>query len=254
MSTLKEFGDTAKALSKNPLGIIALFIVLIYGFASLVVGSSSQLGPNERYPIVWFLVFFPVMVLAVFGWLVSQHYEKLYAPHDFNSDEAFLRALQDNEKGRPGLRELDNQIEEKIKSVLASDDLLPDSDNNEEMKAILKQAAETITNEIRKTSFITVDARSITGNDEDVFEFPASAFAKFSDFTDEIYFVINQHVEAYHYGYSWVIKNPSNNKIIKHARMISGTKAGVPLRDERSLAEVGIKSGMVLKLVNLKNG
>ncbi len=56
MSTLKEFGDTAKALAKNPLGIIALFIVLIYGFAALVVGASSQLGPEERYPIVWFLI------------------------------------------------------------------------------------------------------------------------------------------------------------------------------------------------------
>jgi hypothetical protein len=46
MDTLNQFGESARALSKNPLGIIALFIVLIYGFAALVVGSSSQLGPD----------------------------------------------------------------------------------------------------------------------------------------------------------------------------------------------------------------
>jgi hypothetical protein len=32
------------------LGIIALFIVRIYGFASLVVGFSSNLQSAERYP------------------------------------------------------------------------------------------------------------------------------------------------------------------------------------------------------------
>lgn len=94
MSTLKEFGDTAKALAKNPLGIIAFFIVLIYGFAALVVGASGQLGPGERDPIIWFLVFFPLIVLGVFGWLVSRHYEKLYASRDYTSDDAFLKALQ----------------------------------------------------------------------------------------------------------------------------------------------------------------
>lgn len=38
MSTgIKEFGDVAKKLSVNPLGIIALFIVLVYGIAALVL-------------------------------------------------------------------------------------------------------------------------------------------------------------------------------------------------------------------------
>lgn len=33
----KSFGETAKSLARNPPGIIALFIVLVYGFASLVI-------------------------------------------------------------------------------------------------------------------------------------------------------------------------------------------------------------------------
>ncbi|MEJ2621700.1 MAG: hypothetical protein P8163_16015 [Candidatus Thiodiazotropha sp.] len=249
MGTLKDFGDSAKALSKNPLGIIALFIVLIYGFAALLVGSSSQIGAEERYPIVWFLVIFPVIVLAVFGWLVSQHYEKLYAPRDYNSDEALLKVLQDRKEARPGLKELDNQIGKKIKTALSSEDLLPDVENRAELREKLKQAAESITNEIRSTSFITIDARQLTGSDEDVFEFPESAFSQFSDLTDEIYFLIENHVCPYEYGYSWVIRDPSDGHVIKNARMISGTKSGVPLTDERSLSEVGIRAGMVLEVV-----
>src|SRR5256885_10550792 len=35
--------ECAKNLARNPLGIIALFIVLVYGFASLMVGFSDKL-------------------------------------------------------------------------------------------------------------------------------------------------------------------------------------------------------------------
>jgi hypothetical protein len=90
---LKEFGATAKSLARNPLGIIALFIVLIYGFAALVVGMSSHLEAGEREPIIWFLVFFPCIVIIIFAWLVAYHHNKLYAPSDYKDDESFLRSI-----------------------------------------------------------------------------------------------------------------------------------------------------------------
>lgn len=90
---LKDFASAAQGLAKNPLGIIALFIVLIYGFACLVVGASSQLDAGERLPIIWFMVAFPVIVLAVFGWLVSRHHTKLYAPSDYKDETHFLEAV-----------------------------------------------------------------------------------------------------------------------------------------------------------------
>ncbi len=198
-------------------------------------------------------IIFPVIVLGVFGWLVSRHYEKLYAPNDYNSDDAFLKALQAGTEGRPGLKELDNQIEQKVKSVLNSEDLLDKTENKEELQKRLREAAEKITSEIRNSSFITIDARSFTGSNEDVFEFPASAFRTLNELTDEIYFAISDHVKPFEYGYSWAIRNPENRKIIKNARMITGTKPGIPLDDERSLAEVGIRPGMVLELVHPQN-
>ena len=91
---LKDFGNTAQGLAKNPLGIIALFIVLIYGFACLVVGVSSHLETCERIPIIWFMVIFPIIVLGVFGWLVSRHHEKLYAPSDYKDEKNFLDSVR----------------------------------------------------------------------------------------------------------------------------------------------------------------
>lgn len=87
---IKDIGNVAQGLARNPLGIIALFIVLIYGFASLVVGASSQLQTSERLPIIWFMVLFPVVVIFVFSWLVSCHHNKLYAPSDYQDEKHFI--------------------------------------------------------------------------------------------------------------------------------------------------------------------
>jgi hypothetical protein len=43
--------------------------------------------------------------------------------------------------------------------------------------------------------------------------------------------------------------NPKTNEIIKNSRMITGTRAGIPIPDERTLEEVGISSGMVIEVI-----
>ena len=87
------FGDIAQKLARNPLGIIALFIVLVYGFAALVTGFSGSFTTSERLPLIYFMIIFPVLVLSVFGWLVSRHSNKLFAPSDFRDEENYVRAL-----------------------------------------------------------------------------------------------------------------------------------------------------------------
>ena len=96
---LKEFGNIAKKLSVNPLGIIALFIVLVYGIAALVLGlSSSSFEPGERLPLIWFLVGFPPIVLFTFAWLVAKHHAKLYAPKDYPDPTQFLQTLNTDQQ------------------------------------------------------------------------------------------------------------------------------------------------------------
>jgi hypothetical protein len=85
-----QFGHTAGKLSQGPLGIIALFIVLVHAMASLVLGLGSGLGEGDRSVLVWFVVLFPVGVFGVFAWLVSTRHQKLYPPGAFQDQSLFV--------------------------------------------------------------------------------------------------------------------------------------------------------------------
>lgn len=87
----EKFAEKAMGFTKSPLGIIALFIVLVYGFASLVVGFGKCLSEYVS-PLIYFMVFFPVVVFAGFLWLVAKHHNKLYGPSDFKDEENFIKA------------------------------------------------------------------------------------------------------------------------------------------------------------------
>jgi CheY-like chemotaxis protein len=87
----RSFSESAKSLARNPLGIIALFLVLVYGFASLVTAFTGPFTSAERLPLIYFLILFPVLVLVVFAWLVSKHSGQLYAPSDFKDEENYVK-------------------------------------------------------------------------------------------------------------------------------------------------------------------
>ena len=93
MIQFKVLERRQKKLARNPLGIIALFIVLVYGIASLVTISTETGAVDERQPLIYFLVFFPVLVLAVFAWLVSKHSDRLYGPSDFTNEENYMKLM-----------------------------------------------------------------------------------------------------------------------------------------------------------------
>ena len=86
--------SSLKDLVRNPLGIVALFIFLIYGIASLLLGlTASVLESGERYLLVSFVVVFPIVVLLAFYRLVTLHHGKLYSPGDFKDEANFFRML-----------------------------------------------------------------------------------------------------------------------------------------------------------------
>lgn len=85
-----DFQTSALGFTKSPLGIIALFIVLIYGFATL----AATFGDNFKDSIVllvYFLILFPVIVFVGFLWLVSKHHDKIYGPSDFKNEDNFFK-------------------------------------------------------------------------------------------------------------------------------------------------------------------
>ena len=88
---VRSLGEIAGKLARNPLGIIALFIVLIYGLATATTIYTGNLTPSERLPLTWFLVLFPVLVLLSFIHLVIHHSDKLYGPGDFRDEANFMQ-------------------------------------------------------------------------------------------------------------------------------------------------------------------
>lgn len=87
--------QSAKSLTKNPLGIIALFIVLVYAVASIVISNGKpDLYPHPWHPAVLFLAIFPATVLFVFAFLVAKYHRHLYGPQDFKEESHFFGALK----------------------------------------------------------------------------------------------------------------------------------------------------------------
>ena len=86
----KNLLQTARSYTSNPLGIIALFIVLVYGMATLVITQSDTLRQGDITALVCFFIAFPVIVFAGFLWMVTEHHFKLYAPKDYNDDDSFF--------------------------------------------------------------------------------------------------------------------------------------------------------------------
>lgn len=151
----ENFSSSAKDLAKNPLWIIALFIVLVYGFACLLFGfSAEKLISEERIPIIYFVILFPVAILILFGWLVSRHHDKLYAPSDFKDDNSFLATLNQNKIKPLNNHKLDiedlitygegfeivNENETYIKKLLEEKNLNTDFDNPT-IKVLIRQLA-----------------------------------------------------------------------------------------------------------------
>src|ERR1700678_3537962 len=80
-------------ITKNPLGIIAFFISLIYGMSALLLAQTVEiLLPDNQTILVRFIVIFPFVVLAVFGWLLAKHHTKLYGPADYRNSDNGLTA------------------------------------------------------------------------------------------------------------------------------------------------------------------
>lgn len=92
---VSTFFNTTKSLSRNPLGIISLFIALVYAISGIVISfAKPEFYSNPYHPIIIFMVVFPVIVLVCFAHLVTRHHTKLYAPVDFENQEDFFRGVK----------------------------------------------------------------------------------------------------------------------------------------------------------------
>ncbi len=93
--SLQEFGRNAAALGGRPIGIIALFILLVYGAFSAALVAGTNLTETHIYLIIAFMMFFSCLVLYVFYQLVTKHSGKLFSPKDFNNEQYFFDIVRE---------------------------------------------------------------------------------------------------------------------------------------------------------------
>lgn len=87
-----SLSDHTVKLAKTPLGIIALFLLIVEAIAAIVVGSSSSLSAINQTILVIFITSFPIIVLIIFWHIVVNHNVKLYSPSEFPNRGDFLKA------------------------------------------------------------------------------------------------------------------------------------------------------------------
>jgi hypothetical protein len=91
-----SLGEYAVKLAKTPLGIIALFVLLVEAVAAIVLGTSTGLSERNQTIIAIFITVFPVLVVGMFWHLVVNHNVKLYSPSEFPNHSDFLAANRVN--------------------------------------------------------------------------------------------------------------------------------------------------------------
>lgn len=226
---------------KNPLSVIGIFagISEIGGTAILPFISDEN---QTLY--IWFLMLFPVSLTTLFFATLNWNPKVLYAPSDFQSDESFLRntnrySPENLEIRQQELKNMSHFLEEKVRDILSSKLEHSDSLSNQ-------QLIETLTNSIKNTTSIVIDAREFLGNNEKIMEIPFLSITSFGELTDEIYYFLDSKVKPFEYGYSWIVEDLETGKTLKNARMITGELPGIPVLDNRSLSEVNITPGSTL--------
>lgn len=158
-----DFLKGAKEYARNPLGIVALFISLIYGFASLLLGASAdKLESIERWPLLLFIVLFPFAVLYVFYKLVTEHHGKLYSPSDYKTDDSFLRTLSPEEKAS----KLEDDAKEATGDVFIGNTSPKQSEQISSVKTRIQQSEKYVIGLLSKETGIKpdVDVKISTNN------------------------------------------------------------------------------------------
>lgn len=92
---------TATILSRNPLGLLALCLMIGEAIAGMFLLHPGALLGVERLLLCSFVVAYPLCVVAAIYRLVSRHHTKLYAPADFRDERAFLEVLRLADSAQP---------------------------------------------------------------------------------------------------------------------------------------------------------
>jgi hypothetical protein len=242
--------DVSRAPSTtSPLWIIALFIALSEATAGV---ASITTNGATRLIFAIFAVAFPIIVFAVFTWLLTAHTAKLYPPDQYS--ENITPGIYN--EGVNAHRQLvfthgtsavfAKAVAETIRVPLADEGGKFDNLSPAEQQDELYRAFELSVRE----STVTVDISPIApGADPRLV--PVSEATTVAELLDDIYFSLVPRVKPYEYMKSWMLREPSSGRIFKDMGTRWAQDRGAH-EDTRLLSEVGISPSSELEVVSLK--
>jgi hypothetical protein len=226
------------AQGPSPLWIIALFIALsevMAGVAAIATDGTSRLI------FACFSVAFPLLVLAVFTWLLLKHPANLYSPGQFTlqtSIEVFARTLAQRDQDRESV----------LKSALVAGIAEATHTPNSELvmdDSLRERVAETVERKVDEAS-LTVDVGSLT-NGADQIQIPVTSRTRVDSLLNTVYFAIAPAVRPFKYGESWVLATEDMRPLPDMGTKWANRR-GLEF-DSRSLDAVGIHPGNRLVVV-----
>lgn len=93
---------------KNPLTVIAIFAALAEVSGTVVL---PLLDKETQHVYVWFLMVFPIFLVAVFFLVLYKKHHILYAPTDFKDDKTF-KELFENATSSAKVAKINSELEE----------------------------------------------------------------------------------------------------------------------------------------------
>jgi hypothetical protein len=221
--------------SASPLGVLGLFIGLseaTAGAAAIGTDGASQLI------LAVFAVVFPLIVFAIFIWLLLVYPANLYPPDQYTAVTTvvdYVAALR-----REGLASRAVVEQAIVEAVSAA----TEHNTGAAQPEIASSIARAVESAVDRGS-VTVDRSLLLPGAEPV-RFPVSEDMAVQDLLDSIYFALRPSVKPFSYGESWWLTQEDGTGFPAVGASWA-SKAFNRNRDERTLASVGIEPGATLK-------
>lgn len=219
----------------SPLWIIALFIAL-----SEVMAGVAAIGTDggTRIAFATFAVAFPLIVLAVFIWLLLHHPANLYSPGQFTAEtsvEMYVQALRRERRDETQL------VREAVATAVAEI-----ASEHSGSQAARHDRLASLFDQVLRDGTVTIERSALLPGAGPI-EFPVTPRTEVAELLASVYFTINTQVEPFSYGKSWVLQGRDGHALRELGSEWARSRGLV--RDSRSIVEAGISPGSTLSVV-----
>jgi len=245
--------------SLTPLWVVSIFVSLTE--TVLGVGVIHTTGGVQIALTVFVMAFAPLVALGFFLILWFKPYV-FYPPAEFAQVDVATYVAAMRSSSLVSGDKLYSQIEKTVKNVLSSKETqltLLMEDKDRVMPANLNRLLQTVANEaveeIRKTSFVTVDSRPLDEDKGTIFQIHYDQDLPVDQFLDSVYFAINKDCALgvsilipFTYTKSWILRDRDSGKVFDEIGAQWSWRQGKQ-HDSRPLGSIGITAGLFLEAI-----